>query len=131
MEAGSCIVLSQAPSGYGVFWSILQHAELALPGEGVGHDGCEVVELRLPPEQFPGAVGLRHDPCRIAGPWAGAIDTKIHAGHALDRIDDLKHGESVAVAAVERCRSAARPQIGERIGMGAHEIGDVNIVADA
>ena len=37
----------------------------------------------------------------------------------------------MAVAAVERRRPAARPQIGERIGMGADEIGDVNVIADA
>src|SRR5260370_31398829 len=42
--------------------SILKRAKLALPGEGVGHNGCEVVELGLPPQQFPGAVGFRHDP---------------------------------------------------------------------
>jgi hypothetical protein len=64
--------------------SILQRAELAFPGEGVGHDGCKAVELRLPPQQLASSVGLRHDPCRIAGTWAGAIDTKIHARHAFD-----------------------------------------------
>src|SRR5258708_34682168 len=82
--------------------SILQRAELAFPGEGVGDDGCEIVELRPPPQQLPGAVGLRHDPGRIAGSAASAIDSKIHARHAFDGFDDVKHGESVAVAAVER-----------------------------
>src|SRR5258707_7259534 len=82
--------------------SILQRAELAFPGEGVGDDGCEIIELRPPPQQLSGAVGLRHDPGRIAGSAASAIDTKVHARHAFDRVDDVKHGESVAVAAVER-----------------------------
>jgi hypothetical protein len=76
---------SNPPSVSGVAFisSILQRAELAFPGEGVGDDGCEIVELRPPPQQVRGAVGLRHDPGRIAGSSAGAVDAKIHARHNL------------------------------------------------
>jgi hypothetical protein len=59
--------------------SIPTRAELPLPGEGMGHDRGEVVGLRLPPQQFPGAVTLCYDPCGIPPPSLGALDTKIHA----------------------------------------------------
>src|SRR5215831_3194403 len=111
--------------------SILQRGELALPGECVGHDGGEIVELRPPPEQFFGAVRLRNDPYRIARSGTGVIDAKIDAGYAFDGTDHVEHGKSVAVAAVKRHRPAARPQIGKGIAMSAHQIGDVDVVADA
>src|ERR1700730_15022197 len=62
--------------------SILQRAELALPGKRMGHNGREIVELRLPPEQFLGAVGLRHDLCWVARAGLGARDPQNDAGLA-------------------------------------------------
>jgi hypothetical protein len=45
--------------------------------------------------------------------------------------DHFERGETTPVTAIERDRGATRAQIGQRIGMRAHEIGDVNIVPDA
>ncbi len=68
----------------------------------MGHDGGEVVELRLPSEQLARGPPARDDLGRVAGARTGAIDGKVGPGHALDRIDDLDHGKRVAVAAIER-----------------------------
>jgi hypothetical protein len=99
------------PQGLPLPWPILKRAELMLLGDGVTYDGREVIELRLSSQQLAGAVRLRDDLYRVARPAADAIDTKIHVRHAFDRIDHVKHGESAAVAAVERRPSAAHPLI--------------------
>ena len=66
--------------------------------------------MRLPPEQFPGAVALRHDPRRIAGPdislatgalpwYAGLSLARMAAAYALSlaftlACGSLAHGSS-------------------------------------
>src|SRR5712692_10544000 len=96
--------------------------ELALPGERVRDDGRQVVELRLPRERRPDAVGGGDDASRIAGPALGEVDLEVDARYALDGVDHLEHREAAAVAAIERRRRAAATQMGERIGMRAHQI---------
>ena len=48
-----------------------RQCELALPGERMGDDGVEIVQLRLPAEHHPDALGAGDDRGRIAGPAVG------------------------------------------------------------
>src|SRR5215813_6359719 len=105
--------------------------KLAFPCQRVAHDVFQVVKMWLPFEHSAGAVGIRHDPCGISPPPRGDLDLEIDPRDALDRVDHLEHGKAAAVTAIERDGGAARAQIGQRIGMRAHEVADVNIVADA
>src|SRR5690348_8658913 len=89
--------------------------KLAFPRERMARDRREVIELRLPAEQRADAVRFRHDLRRVAGAARRRIDPEIDARHALDRVDHLEHREAAAVAAVERGRSSAVAQIGERV----------------
>jgi len=112
--------------------SIVQRAELALPGERVGHDGGKIVELRLPPEQFAGAVGIRHDLRRVAGPRAGALDPKIDAGHALDGGSTGQWSASLAFRLIATLRApiaAAGYQPQEQFGVQATAQKDLAQVA--
>src|SRR5262249_59316008 len=56
---------------------------------------------------------------------------EVDAGYPLDGLDRFEHGETTAVAAVERDGFAAAAQVCQRIGMRAYEIGHVNVIADA
>src|SRR5262249_23739734 len=105
--------------------------KLALPCQRVTHDGLQVVEIRLPFEQRTGTVGSRHDLCRVPGPPADERNLEVDARDALYGLDHLEHGETAAVAAIERGGDATAPQIRQRIAMRAHEIGHVNVISDA
>ena len=105
--------------------------EFAFPSQCVGDDGGKIVEARLPAERRPGLPAIGDDPRRIAEPPRRDFDFEVDTGGALDRFDHFEHREAVAVAAIERQRLAAGTQVTQRIGMRAHEIGDVNVVADA
>src|SRR5215471_20005990 len=105
--------------------------KLAFPCQRMAHDAFQVVEMRLPFEHSAGAVGIRHDPWGVSPPPRGDLDLEIDPRDAFDRVDPLEHGKAAAVTAIERDGGAARAQMGQGIGMRAHEVADVNIVADA
>ena len=50
---------------------------------------------------------------------------------ALHGVDHLQHREALRVAAVEHFGIAAVAQVAQRRHVGAHEVGDVDVVADA
>src|SRR2546422_615898 len=77
------------------------------------------------------SLTVRWVPRRIAGPALGEVDLEVDARYALDSVDHLEHREAAAVAAIERHRGAAATQIGKRVGMRAHQVGHVDVVADA
>src|SRR5262245_51761983 len=87
--------------------------------------------MRLPFEQRTGTVGSRHDLCGVARSPADEGDLEVDARNPLYRLDHFEHGETMTVTAIERDRLATNPQIRQRIGMRAHEIGHVNIVSNA
>src|SRR5262245_24571069 len=89
------------------------------------------VKTRLPFERRADAVAGGDDLCRVAGPAIGELDLEIDAGDAFYRIDHLQHRKATAVTTIERRRSTAGAQIGERIAMRGNEIGDVNVIPDA
>ena len=60
--------------------SARERAKLAFPSERVTDDCRKIIELRTPTQEFPGAVGFRHDLRRIARPRASKIDPEIDAG---------------------------------------------------
>ncbi len=61
----------------------------------------------------------------------GAMRTGNRARGALDRVDHFEHRIAVAIAAIERRAGAAVAQVIQRGAMGAGQIGDVDVVADA
>src|SRR5262249_39069217 len=105
--------------------------KLVFPCQRMAHDAFQVVEMRLPFEHSAGAVEIRHVSCASALPPLGHLDLEIEPRDAFDRVDHLEHGKAAAVTAIERDGGAARAQMGQGIGMRAHEVADVNIVADA
>src|SRR5487761_2623114 len=70
----------------------------AFPGEGMGDDGVEVLELRTPIERRTDAPDVGHQRRRIARPPAGDLDRKVAAAGALDRLDHLEHRRAVPIA---------------------------------
>ena len=105
--------------------------QLAFPRQCVGDDHGKIVEPRLPAERRPRLPAVGDDLRRIARAPRRHLDLEVDAGGALDRFDHFEDREAVAVAAIERQRLAAGTQVTQRIGMRAHEIGDVDVVADA
>ena len=72
-----------------------------------------------------------HEGGRIALAPPADLDRKFAAAHPLDRIDHLEHRCPAAIAAVEGRAGAAAAQIGECRRMGACEIANMDVVADA
>src|SRR5262245_56530514 len=97
----------------------------------MGDDGFQIVKMRLPSERGADPVGSRYDVSGITRPSARELDLEISAGHAPYGLNYLEHGKATAVAAIDLRGRAAAPQIRESVGMCAHQIGYVNIVADA
>src|SRR6185369_17931752 len=95
----------------------------ALPCQRVRDDGREIVVSRLPSERRTRALACGHDLRRIARPASRELDLDIDARDPLHRLDHVEHGETAAVAAIERGRGAAAAQIGER----GDQIGYVDI----
>src|SRR5262249_38219672 len=58
-------------------------------------------------------------------------DLEVNARDSLYRLDHFEHRETTPVTAIERGGDATAAQIRQRIAMRAHEIGHVNVVADA
>ena len=101
------------------------------PGQRVGDDGIEIVELRPPVERRVDARHIGDQRGRITGAAAGNLDGKFAPAGAAHRLDHLEYRMAVAVAAVERGARAAAAQMRERRKMRAREIADVDVVADA
>src|SRR4029079_18954698 len=76
----------------------------ALPCQGMRDDGREIVELRLPSERGTRALACRDDLRGIARPAAGELDHEIDAGDPFHGLDHVEHGETAAVATIERGR---------------------------
>ena len=71
------------------------------------------------------------DRYRIAGAPSGELNREIPPADAPRRVQNLQHRITVAVTAIEGGAGAAAAQVSERRRMRAHQIGDVNVVADA
>ena len=95
------------------------------------HDRVEIVELRRPAELRAQAPAVGDDRGRIACAAAGEPHGKVAPAHALDRLDHLQNRGAVPIAAVERLAFAAAAQMPQRRQMGAREIGDMDVIADA
>src|SRR5262249_22220184 len=95
--------------------SAIAGRKLLFPGERVGDDSIEIVEMWFPVERRAGAVRGGDDLRRIAEPAWTKLDLEIDAGDALDGVDHLEHREAPPVAAIECGRGAAAAQVGERI----------------
>ncbi len=105
--------------------------ELAFPRQSMRDDDPQVVEAWLPAQGGARPVGRRDDLGGVSGAPAGKLDLEIDAGHALHVLDHLQHRVAPAVSAVEGRRRAAAAQIGQGIGMCAHQIRHVDVVTDA
>ena len=67
----------------------------------------------------------------VAGAAGAGADVERAAGDALHRVEQLQHRIAAAVAAIQHEALAAGAQMVERRRMRAHEVGDVDEVADA
>ena len=99
------------------------------PRKRVGYDGVDVVELRLPAEFRPGALGIGDDRRRIARPPAADAHVEIVADDALHRVDHLQHRIALAVAAIGDQARSARSQPLQRKQVRLGQIPDVDVVA--
>src|SRR3954452_5304401 len=102
-----------------------------LPGERMRHNGVEVLELRRPVERGADAADIGHEADRIAGPASDHLHRQLQPGDALDGGDHLQQLIAVAIAAVERHRSAAAAQMRQRRAMRTREVADMDVIADA
>jgi hypothetical protein len=65
--------------------------------------------------QFREALVGGHDLGRVGKAPRCEFDFKVHAGHALYRVDNFKHREAVTITAIERQRRPTRAQMAQRI----------------
>ena len=77
------------------------------------------------------AVARCFDVSGVTRPSIGELDLEVGAGHPLHGLDHFEYRKAAAITAIERCRHAAAAQIRQSVGMCAHQIGHVNIIADA
>src|SRR6266849_9296181 len=76
--------------------------KLSFPCQGMGDDGIQVIEMRFPMQHGANAIRGRDDLRGIARAPAGELDLEVDAGHPLDALDHVAHGEAAAIAAIER-----------------------------
>src|ERR1035441_4416484 len=105
--------------------------ELAFPGERGSDNGRKIVEAWLPAKRRSRLPRVGNDPRRIALAPRHDLDLEINARDALDGLDNVEHRKAVVIAAIERQRWQAGPQVTQRVGVRAGKIADVNVVANA
>src|SRR6266576_7255767 len=93
-------------------------------------DRREIIIAWMPAERIAYTLAGGHDARGVAFSPRRVLDLEIDSRHTLDCFDHLTNGEAVAIAAIERQRDSAGPQIAQCQLMRIDEIADMDVITD-